>query len=73
VLQRAKIRAIQLKTSVNAVLARYLETFAEQLDVQDQAVGELLALADENDDAGARRRAKQRGRRRWTRDELHER
>jgi hypothetical protein len=73
VLQRARVRAVRMNTSVNAVLARYLETFAEQLDAQAEAIDELLEISEESDNRRNRVAARRRGRRRWTRDSLHER
>jgi len=68
ILKRARIRAIEQDTSVNKVLASYLEQYARADDLQQdrlQTVERIIALADETD-AGS-------GGRRWTRDELHER
>lgn len=65
VLRRARIRALELGTSVNRLLADYLRAFAT--DEQVQATAEFLRLSD-RDDAGSGP-----GGRRWTRDELYER
>ena len=68
ILKRARIRAIEQDTSVNKVLASYVEQYARADDLQRdrlQTVERIIALADE---AGAGS-----GGRRWTRDELHER
>ena len=65
VLQRARIRAIQHGTSVNAVLRDYLEAFAGG----DEAG---VALAGFLDLAGMVQVADQ-GPRRWTREELYDR
>ncbi len=65
VLQRARIRALQQGTSVNALLREYLETYTGRRDAQRRAITELLAIAE--------RATSRRGERRWTRDELHER
>jgi hypothetical protein len=68
ILKRARIRAIEQDTSVNKVLASYLEQYARADDLQRdrlQTVERIIALADE---AGAGSEG-----RRWTRDELHER
>lgn len=68
ILKRARIRAIEQDTSVNKVLASYLERYARADDLQRdrlQTVERIIALAD---DSGAGS-----GGRRWTRDELHER
>jgi plasmid stability protein len=73
VLKRARIRALEHGTSVNAVLAEYLRAFAGQSETQRRAVQSLLGVAAENTRRGGRARAKQRGGRRWKRDDLHER
>jgi hypothetical protein len=68
VLKRARIRALELGTSVNALLAEQLARFAGASDAQDAAIAALFALGDSPDDLA---RAVARGARRWTRDELH--
>jgi hypothetical protein len=74
VLKRARIRALERGTSVNAVLGEYLRIFAGDIDTQARATRSLLALASQNARSkGGRARAKARGKRRWTRDDLHER
>ena len=65
VLKRARIRAIEEDTSVNAVLGNYLEAYAGVAGRNRQAVRRLLLLA-ENSDSGREGAT-------WTRDELHER
>jgi plasmid stability protein len=65
VLKRARLRATEQGTSVNAVLREYLEQYAGSRNAQEQALAKLLALS-------AKARSK-RGRRTWTRDELHDR
>ena len=68
VLKRARIRALQEDSSVNAVLAKYLEEYAQTDELRqrrEQALRSLLELADRGQ-AG-------RGGKTWTRDELHER
>jgi hypothetical protein len=65
VLRRARIRAVQQDTSVNALLRDYLEAFAGAGDSRNQAADELLRLSA--------RAHSGRGDRLWTRDELHER
>ena len=64
-LRRARIRALEQGTSVNALLREYLETYTGAGRARRQAVSELLAMSAEADS--------RRGSRRWTRDELHER
>jgi plasmid stability protein len=65
-LRRARIRALERGTSVNAVVRELLEEFARD-DVSSRAVvaDGLLALS--------RRSRAGRGGRTWTRDELHDR
>ncbi len=72
-LKKARMRALERGTSVNAVLAEYLRTFVGEVHAQTRATRALLALADENSKASGRSRGKTRGGRRWTRDDLHER
>lgn len=71
VLKRARIRALERGTSVNAVLGEYLRVFVGESDAKLRATKSLLALAADNTRRGGRARAKERGARRWTRDELH--
>ena len=72
VLKRARIRALELGTSVNALVAEHLARFADPTGAQRQAVQNLLALNKKASPAD-RERARKRGGRRWTRAELHER
>ena len=68
VLKRARIRALEEDTSVNAVLAHYLTVYAQVDELQQQrqvALDALLSLA-ERCQAGRETRT-------WTREELHER
>jgi hypothetical protein len=68
VLKRARIRALEENTSINAVLAQYLVHYARLDDSRRQrqaALEGLLTLA-EHSQAG-------RGESAWTRDALHER
>jgi plasmid stability protein len=64
-LRRARMRALEQDTSVNALLRDYLEAFAATGTTWDQSTDAILQLS-------ARSRSA-RGDRRWTRDELHER
>jgi plasmid stability protein len=64
-LRRARVRAAELGTSVNAVLRDYMQSWAGGFEEQTAAVESLLRRADRAQSA--------RGGRRWTRDELHER
>ena len=66
VLKRARIRALEEGTSVNALVARYLERFAGA-DESELALAAFLDLA-ERSSAGSGS-----GGRRWTRDEAHDR
>ncbi len=73
VLKRARIRAIEQGTSVNAILAERLRAYAREGDAQARATRSLVALAKQAIQQGARAGAKRRSRGRLTRDELHER
>ncbi|RMH04531.1 MAG: ribbon-helix-helix protein, CopG family [Nitrospirae bacterium] len=62
-LKRARIRALEEGTSVNALLRDYLNEYANFAARREEAVKDLLRLS---------RRAKtRRGKRRWIRDDLH--
>jgi Family of unknown function (DUF6364) len=65
-LKRARIRALERDTSVNALVRDYLEDLAGEAKAQE-AIGALLGLA-ENSDSGSGP-----GGRTWRRDELYER
>lgn len=65
VLKKARIRALEQGSSVNAVLRELLEAYAGVLRGQSAAATDLIALSN---DVQSRR-----GGRAWTRDELHER
>jgi plasmid stability protein len=65
-LKRARIRALEQDTSVNALVREYLEGLAGQAKMQD-AVTAVLDLAKLSE-AGSGTKG-----RTWTRDELHER
>ncbi|HEX3036627.1 MAG TPA: ribbon-helix-helix protein, CopG family [Thermodesulfobacteriota bacterium] len=65
VLKRARLKALEQGTSVNAVLREYLEAYAGVRQRQEEAIENLLRLSH-----GSRSK---RGGKRWTRDELHER
>ena len=73
ILKKARIRALEQGTSVNAILAERLVAFVSQGAAQGRIGRALAALAAANRKSGSRTRAKRRGGRRWTRDELHER
>jgi len=65
VLKRARIRAIEESTSVNAVVRAYLATYAGADRRREDACERLLALS--------RASRSRRGDAVWSRDELHER
>ena len=44
-LKRARLRAIEEGTSVNAVLRRYLESYARDERLQEDAMSDLLQLS----------------------------
>lgn len=64
-LKRARIRAIEEGTSVNAVLSEFLASYAGLSREREEATEAILA-------ASKAARSGSHGRR-WTRDELHER
>lgn len=64
-LQRARLRALEQGTSVNALLRDYLEAYAGAHRARQQAIGDILEMSA--------RAHSRRGDRRWTRDELHDR
>jgi hypothetical protein len=72
VLKRARIRALEQGTTVNAILAEHLARFARIRDVQEEAVQGLLGLARRGNPED-RRRARKRGGRTWKREDLYER
>lgn len=63
-LKRARIRALEEGTSVNAVLRDFLESYAGAQRARRNAVSEILTLS--------RQARSWRGGRTWSRDELHE-
>lgn len=72
VLKRARIRALEAGTSVNALLAEALTRYARAGDPELDGLAGLLALAERvtpEDEA----RAEQRGGREWRREDLYER
>lgn len=64
-LRRARIRALELGTSVNAILREYLESFAGD-DVMAKRVA-IVETANQHPISG------HTARRTWTRDDLHDR
>ncbi|MBX3590970.1 MAG: hypothetical protein KF755_08685 [Burkholderiaceae bacterium] len=65
VLKKARIRALEQGSSVNAVLRELLEAYAGVHRGQSAAATDLIALSNEVQT--------RRGDRAWTRDELYER
>lgn len=65
VLERARSRASQQGTSLDALVRSYVESFAGGEEGREQAVKNLLDLSRKTEGGS--------GGRRWTRDELHER
>lgn len=65
ILRRARIRALEQDTSVDALLRDCLEAYAASATTWDQATDAILLLSS--------RAATGRGDHRWSRDELHER
>ena len=65
VLKKARARATDEGTSINAVIREYLEVYTGVQRRRSKAIAELLELSKQ-----ARSR---RGGGRWTRDDLHER
>jgi hypothetical protein len=66
VIRRARVRALEQGTSVNALVAAYLERFAGP-DPTGEALAAFLELAD------ASRAGSGEGGRTWTRDGLYDR
>jgi hypothetical protein len=64
-LKKARIRALQEGTSVNALLREFLDAYAGVRREQQEAAGRIAALS--------RSSTSRRGGRTWTRDDLHER
>ena len=65
VLRRARIRALEQDTSVNAVLRKFLASYAAIGSSRRKAIDSLLRLSKQASSG--------RGGNDWTRDELHER
>lgn len=64
-LKKARIRALEEGTSVNAVLRDFLESYVGAQRARTNAVRRILTLS--------RQARSRRGGRTWSRDELHER
>jgi hypothetical protein len=68
VLKRARIRALVENSSVNAVLGKYLEEYAQTDELRRRREEALRSLLDLADRCQVGRAGKT-----WTRDDLHER
>lgn len=64
-LKKARIRALQEGTSVNALLREFLDSYSGVRREQREAVRRIAELSRES--------RSRRGGTKWTRDELHER
>ena len=64
-LKKARIRALEQGTSVNALLREFLEAYSGVRIEQKKAVKKIIAFSRSSDS--------RRGNRRWTREALHER
>jgi hypothetical protein len=64
-LKKARIRALEEGTSVNAVLGEFLESYAGLAAERDAAASALVALSRES--------RSRRGKATWRRDDLHDR
>lgn len=65
ILQKARIKALKQGTSVNAVLREYLESYVGVNTAEENAMNELIKLSKES--------KSNRGKAKWTRDEIYER
>ena len=65
ILKRARVRAVEQGTSVNAILREYLAQYAGASAAHEQAVANFLRLA--------RASRTRRDGRTWSRNELHDR
>jgi len=64
-LKKARLRALEQETSVNALLRDFLEAYSGVRGEQKKAVKEIISLSRTSDS--------RRGSSRWSREELHER
>ena len=64
VLRRARIKAIEQKTSVNAIVREFLESYSQADDTK--AIEEFLEIANRNASSSGP------GGRTWTREEIYE-
>lgn len=65
--KRARIRALEEGTSVNALLRDYLEEYSGVRRERSEALERILAASEEETSAGTTS-----GGRGWTRDDIHE-
>ena len=65
ILKKARIRALEEGTSVNALLRAYLEQYVRDVETRKKAIKDILARSRSSRGASGGRRA--------SRDELHER
>ncbi|MGH7884673.1 MAG: DUF6364 family protein [Thermodesulfobacteriota bacterium] len=65
ILQKARIKALEQGTSVNAILREYLESYAGVNTVEENAMKDLIKLSKNSKSS--------RGKAKWSRDEIHER
>ena len=65
VLKKARIKALEEGTSVDALLRSFLERYVRDIERRKKAIADILAVSRSSKAA--------RGGRRWTRDGLHER
>jgi hypothetical protein len=66
ILKKAGLRALTQESSVNAVLRKFLESYAGVRTEEVSALEDLLALCDKS-------RSSHGSVKRWTREDLHER
>lgn len=64
-LKKARLRAIEQGTSVNAEIRRFLEQYAGTAGMREEIARHIIDLAEAS--------TARRGARSWMRDELHER
>lgn len=65
VLKKARLRALEENTSVNAILRERLAEYADQMNKFEEATRQLLELA--------RHSKASRGNKKWKRDDLYDR
>jgi hypothetical protein len=65
VLKKARMRALEAGTSVNALLREYLESYTGLRPSHETVVAEIVMLSKKS--------RSRRGSARWTRDDIHDR